>query len=250
MAKSAVSAEQLEVILSTVLSKTLPEIMAKTLEKFETQIDRLIARVEARFDEKVEKIYGDLFSANSRIDALEAKLVQQAACSVQPVQPVASNVAATDVERIVELTTQALISMKKENEETKLRSRNVIVTGIPSSPTVSAKDLFETFCEEHEHLTVKPRVTHSRRIGKDNVKLCVTLKSAEAVDDLLDSSSLLRNASDQSVRQTYFNRDLTKRQAQEAYNKRCLAREKRLHQNAAAASSLNPQASSFRSEVN
>ncbi len=191
MAKSAVSAEQLEVILSTVLSKALPEIMAKTLEKFESQIDRLIARVEARFDE-VEKIYGELFSANSRINALEAKLVQQATYSAQPVQPLASNVAATDVERIVELTTQALISMENEKEETKLRSRNVIVTGIPSSSTVSDKDLFETFCEEH--LTVKPRVTHSRRIGKDKVKLCVTLESAEAVDDLLDSSSLLRNA--------------------------------------------------------
>jgi hypothetical protein len=122
------------------------------------------------------------------------------------------------------------------------------VTGIPSSSTVSDKDLFETFCEEH--LTVKPRVTHSRRIGKDKVKLCVTLESAEAVDDLLDSSSLLRNAADQCVRQTYFNRDLTKRQAQDAYNKRCLAREKRLHPSTAAASSLNPQASSFRSEVN
>jgi hypothetical protein len=249
MAKSAVSAEQLEVILSTVLSKTLPEIMAKTLEKFESQIDRLIARVEARFDEKVDKICGDLFSANSRIDALEAKLVQhQAACSAQPVQPLASNVAATGVEKIVELTTQALITMEKEKEETKLRSRNVIVTGIPSSPTVSDKDLFETFCEEH--LTIKPRVTHSRRIGKDKVKLCVSLESAEAVDDLIDSSSLLRNATDQRARQTYFNRDLTKRQAQEAYNKRCLATEKRLHQNPAAASSLNPQASSFRSDVN
>jgi hypothetical protein len=95
---------------------------------------------------------------------------------VQPVQPLASNVAATEVDKIIELVSQALISMEREKEEMKLRSRNVIVTGIPSSSTVSDKDLFETFCEEH--LTLKPRVAHSRRSGKDKAKLCVTLESS------------------------------------------------------------------------
>jgi hypothetical protein len=164
------------------------------------------------------------------------------------VQPLASNVATTEVDKIIELTSQALISMEREKEEMKLRSRNVIVTGMPASSTVSDKDLLETFCEED--LTVKPRVAHSRRIGKDKVKLCVSLESTEAVDDLLVSSSLLRNATDQNVRQTYVNRDLTKRQAQGAYNKPYLAGEKRLHSSTVTASSLNPQASSFRSEDN
>lgn len=79
MAKSAVSAEQLEVILSNVLSKTLPEIMIKTLEKFESQMDKLIEKLEARFEAKVDKLYGELFAANSRIDTLEAKLALQMA---------------------------------------------------------------------------------------------------------------------------------------------------------------------------
>jgi hypothetical protein len=61
---------------------------------------------------------------------------------------------------------------------------------------------------------------------------------------------MLRNATDPSVQQTYVNRNLTKRQAREAYNKRCLARENRLHPSTVAAFSLNPQASSFRSEDN
>lgn len=113
MAKNVVSAEQLEAILSSVLSKTLPEMMAKILDKFETQIDRLNARVEARLDEKLERIHGELFTANSRIDALETKLAQQAAGSVQLV---ASNVAATDVAGIIELTSKALISIEKENK--------------------------------------------------------------------------------------------------------------------------------------
>ena len=87
MAKNAISAEQLEVILGTVLSKTLPDMLDKILGKFETQIDRLIAKVEARFDDKIEKVRGELFVANSRIDALEDKLIQQAAGPVQPVSP-------------------------------------------------------------------------------------------------------------------------------------------------------------------
>ena len=122
------------------------------------------------------------------------------------------------------------------------------MTGIPPSPSVPDKELFAAFCEEH--LTTMPRVVRSRRVGRDKAKLCVTLESAEIVDDVLESSSLLRTATDHAVRQIYFNRDLTKQQAHEAYNKRCLAREKRLQPSAAAAAahtaSLNPQASPFR----
>ena len=55
MAKNAISAEQLEAILSSVFSQTIPEMMAKILDKFETQMDRLDARVEASLDEKLEK---------------------------------------------------------------------------------------------------------------------------------------------------------------------------------------------------
>jgi hypothetical protein len=228
MAKAAITADQLDTILSTILAKTLPEIMHKTLEQFENQIDRFIARVEARFDEKVEKIYGELFLANSRIDALETKLAQletaqhtQQVIMTSPAKQSAASLPAIDMAGIIEATSQALIAVEKEKEEIKLRSSNVIVSGIGSSSTVSDKELLESFCENY--LTIKPRVVRARRIGKDKAKLCITLESAEAVDDLIDSSSLLRNASDHNARHTYFNRDQTKQQAQAAYNKRCLA---------------------------
>ena len=146
MAKSAVSAEQLEVILNNVLSKTLPEIMAKTLEKFENQMDKLIEKLEARFEAKVEKIYGDLFATNSRIDMLEENFALQTA---SPAPPPASKAVAADVAGIVELTSQALIALEREKEEMKLRSRNVIVTGILPSSSGSDRALFESFCEEH-----------------------------------------------------------------------------------------------------
>lgn len=54
------------------------------------------------------------------------------------------------------------------------------------------------------------QVLRSRKTGKDKAKLRVTLELVEVVDELLDSASLPRNAADQSARQTYFNRDLTK----------------------------------------
>lgn len=110
MAKSAVFTEQLEVILSTVLMKMLPEIMVVTLEKFETQIDLLMARVEARFDKKIEHILGEPVTANSRVDVHEAKVVQLAASSKQPLT---SNAIVTDVAGIIELTLRALILMEK-----------------------------------------------------------------------------------------------------------------------------------------
>lgn len=164
-----------------------------------------------------------------------------------PAPPSAVKAVAADVAGIVELTTQALISIEKEKEELKIRSRNIIVTGIPPTSSGSDRELFTTFCEEN--LTVKPHVVRTRRIGKDKAKLCVTLESAEAVEDTLDSASLLRNATEENARRVYFNRDLTKQQAQDAYNKRCLAREKRLHSSSAAATSLNPQALPFRSDA-
>ena len=71
----------------------------------------------------MEKVYGDLFTANARIDALEAKLTQQAAGSVQPL---ASNIAATDVAGIIELTSQALIA-RVEWKKWKFSNQNVIV---------------------------------------------------------------------------------------------------------------------------
>ena len=137
--QSAVSAEQLEIILSNVL--TLPEIMIKTLEKLKSQMEKLIEKFEARFEAKIDKLYSELFVANSRIDTLEAKLALQTAspAPLSAVKPVAADVAG-----IVELTTQALISMEKEKEELKMRSRNVIVAGIPPAPSASDRELFTT----------------------------------------------------------------------------------------------------------
>jgi hypothetical protein len=154
-----------------------------------------------------------MHTLNTRMDALEAKIAPLQAADALP--PVAAS-ATTDIAGIVEITSRALIAMEKK-DEIKSRSRNVIVTGISSSSTVPDNELFESFLEDH--LTVKPRVVRSRRVGKDKSKLCITLETPDAVEDLIQSSSLLRTATDLHLRLTYFNRDLTKQQANKAYER-------------------------------
>jgi phage shock protein A len=101
MAKSAVSAEQLETIITTVLSKTLPEILLKVLEKFENQLDKLIERFEA----KIAKVSGEMHTLNTRMDALEAKIAPLQAADALP--PVTAS-ATTDITGIVEITSVML----------------------------------------------------------------------------------------------------------------------------------------------
>ena len=54
-------------------------------------------------------------------------------------------------------------------------------------------------------------------------KLCVSLENADAVEDLLSSSTLLRQSTNQNAKTVYLNRDLTKQQAAAA----CKSRRKR-----------------------
>ena len=157
----------------------------------------------------------------------------------------------------VEMASRALIEFDRETEEIYSRSRNVIITGLPPDLAVSDKDIFENFCEEH--LTVKPQTIRVKRLGKDDgnkkSKLCVTLGSKEAVEDLLDSAGLLRKSSDISVRKTvFFNRDLTRQQANAAYKARCTKRSQLLAKAAqdnadnTSSSQLDPNAQPFRTE--
>jgi hypothetical protein len=54
-----------------------------------------------------------------------------------------------------------------------------------------------------------------------NAKLCVTLESEDSVESVLNSAVLLRSSSNASTNRVFFNRDLTRSQAEEAYRKRC-----------------------------
>ena len=131
-----------------------------------------------------------------------------------------------NVNEAVKIATKTLLDFEREREEIKRRAGNVIVSGLPPKTNVKDVDLFGDFCGSN--LTVKPRVVKVRRLGKDNkssdAKLCVTLESAEAVNDVILSSRLLRASQDPEVRRVFMNRDLTRLQSEEAYTRRMAKR--------------------------
>jgi len=59
--------DQLESLLTSVLSKTITEIMSNILEKFDTCFDKLLGKFEMNLD----KYYADLHDVNVRLDKLE-----------------------------------------------------------------------------------------------------------------------------------------------------------------------------------
>lgn len=140
------------------------------------------------------------------------------------------------VSTVIEAASRTLLEFEYEKEEIRKRARNVIITGLSKQNHMTDIALVESFCETN--LTVKPHVIAARRIGKNRTeptaKLCVTLENEAAVTDLIQSATLLRSSSDVSINRIFFNRDLTRMQADAAYKKRCENRAK-----------LNPQPASF-----
>jgi len=149
------------------------------------------------------------------LDHIEAQFINQSG----------SGVSATDetfLTNVVKATSQILVAMEREKDVKKLKARNVIISGLQPKSDVSDTELVESFCEQH--LTVKPHLASSRRIGNDpsnsTVKLCVTLNSEESAQHLLESATILRRSPDIIARRVYINPDLTKAQANEAYKRR------------------------------
>ena len=111
--------------------------------------------------------------------------------------------------------------IEREKLEKAKRSKNVIISGLPPQPSVSDDRLIHDFIEQN--LTIKPAVVNVRRLGKEpaNTRLCVTLTNSEAVSDLISSSRVLRLSTDPSTRKVFINHDLTPREAEAAYLRRC-----------------------------
>jgi hypothetical protein len=217
------SAKQLEGLLSTVLSKAIPEIMTKMLEKFEMCFDRLLSR----FDDKLDKHYGDLHDTNVRLDRLEQSLDDiKKSCADTHVKDFAATShqsGSTQVEQKTDTALQVLMAMETEKAERAKRQRNVIISGLKEVDGVPDDEVFATFCEEN--LTVKPKPISCRRIGRTTAtgdkprKLKVTLSSDTAAEDLISASTIL-HATSSTQRHVYFNHDLTPMEAQAAFETR------------------------------
>ena len=202
MAKNAVTPEVLE------------SIMVKITDKFTDAINNIMTHFSTMLTNTVN---AQLAVISSRLDHIEAQFINQSGSAVS------ANHTSTDetfLTNVVEATSQILVAMEREKDVKKLKARNVIISGLQPK-RVSDTELVESFCEQH--LTVKPHLASSRRIGNDpsnsTVKLCVTLNSEESAQHLLESTTILRRSPDIIARRVYINPDLTKAQANEAYKR-------------------------------
>jgi hypothetical protein len=241
------------IILPIMAKNITPEIMetilTKVMEKFVDTFQAALAKLMVSLNDGVNNKLADI---SVRLDVIEAKMTLQ-----PPPMPAHSETltaerdsfSASSSVAIAEAASRMLISVEREKEEIRQRARNVIVSGLAPSNDHTDVELLESVCEQY--LTVKPHILRVRRIGKDKTslssKLCATLDSSDAVDDIIESSRMLRHSEDASVRRIYFNRDLTKQQADDAYKRRL---EKRGQRNLPTSNAvgLNPAAPPFQAE--
>ena len=221
MAKT-LSVDMLDTLLTSVLSKTLPDVLARVLEKFDACLDKLVDKFEVRLD----RIHGDLHDINVRIDTLEQKilvlekhnvdLLDAGAAVQQP--PTQRNVQSNAVDPSV----QVLMAVEVEKMERTKRQRNVIITGLSLVSGLSDEETFLKLCEEH--LTTKPRPIACQRIGRQTSgnprRLKVTLDNEVAAENLILSSQLLRESQNDVIKKVFINRDLTPMEAKMAFDAR------------------------------
>ena len=210
MAKNSITSDMLEMILMKVTDK-FTEALSTMMSQFSTIIS---ATVNSK-----------LLAIDARLDSIETKLAKATDAGAVTVATV-NKAAALDCQSAVEIASRAMLEFEREKEDARARSCNVIITGLPPNPEINDGLLVESFCENN--LTVKPRIVSSRRLGKDRSsptsKLCITLENSDAAEDLIDSATLLRSSTDATVRRVFFNKDLTRSQADAAYKLRCLRR--------------------------
>jgi len=130
-----------------------------------------------------------------------------------------------------------LVSVHAELADAKRRKRNVIVHGLQPSDDISDCELFDTLCEEN--LSVKPALVRDqcKRIGKKGTGkpqlFLAVLRNDEAASELLRSASQLRNSFDADIqRHVFINPDLTRAEAQLAFQRREARRQRRLRSTA------------------
>ena len=195
--------------------EVLESILVKVTEKFTDMLkmfmDQMVSTIVNRVDviqSKVDDVNANLTAFGNRIDELERKLQST---SPSPKDP-------------SDKMLKTLMELEAEKTERAKRACNVIITGLHPQQDVHDADVFEEFCENH--LTVKPHLIRSscRRLGQPTdgqpARLKLTLDNSQAVDDLIQSTSLLRQSNDEHVKRVYINRDYTRMEAQMAYEQR------------------------------
>ena len=217
----------LEALGDARIKKALQELFSETIEELITDRLQVLTDEYVSLKKQVEDQSIEIANLKGR-----QNMPPIASGSIDNVNNVVGP--GSDLNSIADIITKSLINADKEKDDMKRRSLNVIISGLAPSPHVSDTALLEQFMEQN--LTVKPHIVSTKRLGQSRgttgeqsklPKLCVTLESAENVNNLLDSSSMLRSSSNQNARRVYFNRDLNRAQREAAYEARCLRRSRR-----------------------
>jgi len=128
---------------------------------------------------------------------------------------------------------QAVATVVYTNQRDKeRRARSLIVNGLSPSDGITDADSFRHLCTSE--FSISPQISSTRRLGRSadgRIKpLLVNLTSKEEVDEICKHAKSLRRSAVSAVRDNVFiNRNLTKIEAQLAYNERCQRRQ-RQHQ--------------------
>jgi len=124
------------------------------------------------------------------------------------------------------VTTAVYVDLRNSEK----KAKNVIISGLEELETETDRDLANNlFSTEFGE---QPNIVHSRRLGKRNATtgrkarpLLVSFDNPQIAEHYITNAKLLRNSENEMVRDHVFiNKDLTKAQAQAAYELRCQRR--------------------------
>jgi hypothetical protein len=127
-----------------------------------------------------------------------------------------------------------LTTVNSENRRKIARLANVVVSGLPTSSMTTDTELAQRLFRDE--LSLQSNIVSCQRLGKPSpgktqlLKVCMSDTSEAA--EILAAAKRLRHSADNYIRQHVFiNRDMTKSEAEAAYQARCLRRLKRGNQN-------------------
>lgn len=194
----------------------LENTIAGVTKQFTEAISCITEQFNATINELINKKFSEL---DQRLKSIEEIISGGAICGP-------TNNTALNHPAIVDLVSKTVLEVDKQKEDLKVRSCNIVISGLDGINSESDKTLLEKFCEEN--LTVKPHIATTRRLRKGvaapSSKLLATLDSPQSVQAVLESATLLRKSTNPLVKKVFFNRDMTREQLEAAYKARCQRR--------------------------
>jgi hypothetical protein len=120
-----------------------------------------------------------------------------------------------------------LATVDAENRRKRARQANVVISGLPTSTQICDAELVQQLLSEE--LSIQSKIASCQRLGKPApgkiqlLKVCTA--GAKEAADVFAAAKRLRHSADNHIRKNVFiNRDMTKSEAEAAYQARCRRR--------------------------